>query len=56
MLVVGHDLGETCRRYDRFLLLNKTLIIDGYRAEIITTNNIQQPYGDGVFLLRNKEI
>ena len=56
MLVVGHDLGETSRRYDRFLLLNKNLIVDGYRAEIITTNNIQQPYGDGVFLLQNKEI
>jgi ABC-type Mn2+/Zn2+ transport system ATPase subunit len=56
LLVVGDDLGETSRRYDRFFLLNKTIIVDGYRAKIITTNNIQQPYREGVFLLQNNEV
>jgi manganese/iron transport system ATP-binding protein len=56
LLVIGHDLGETSRRYDRFLLLNKTIIADGSRSEVITANNIQQAYGDGVFLLQREII
>ncbi|MBD0262607.1 MAG: metal ABC transporter ATP-binding protein [Tolypothrix sp. Co-bin9] len=56
LLVIGHDLGETSRRYDRFLLLNKTIIADGSRAEVITTKNIQEAYGDGVFLLQREII
>lgn len=54
LLVIGHDLGEASRRYDRFLLLNKTLIADGSRSEVITSNNIQEAYGDGVFLLQRE--
>lgn len=51
LLVVGHELGEASRKYDRFLLLNKQLIAQGERTEVITAENIQKAYGDNVILL-----
>jgi manganese/iron transport system ATP-binding protein len=51
LLVVGHELRETRREYDRFLLINKTLIADGTRREVITPDNIQKAYGDNVIFL-----
>lgn len=51
LLVVGHELRETAREYDRFLLLNKTLIANGSRSEVITAKNLQQAYGDNVIFL-----
>ncbi|MBD2197291.1 MULTISPECIES: metal ABC transporter ATP-binding protein [Calothrix] len=56
LMVIGHDLGEVSRRYDRFLLLNKTIIADGNSAEVINAKNIQKAYGDGVFFLRSELI
>ena len=56
LLVVGHEIRETTRNYDRFLLINKTLIADGSRREVITANNIQKAYGDNViFFERNRD-
>ena len=56
LIVVGHELKETTRNYDRFLLINKTLIADGTQKEVITANNIQQAYGDNViFFEKNKD-
>ncbi len=56
LIVVGHELRETTRNYDRFLLINKTLIADGTQKEVITANNIQKAYGDNViFFERNTE-
>jgi manganese/iron transport system ATP-binding protein len=55
LLIVGHELRETSREYDRFLLINKTLIADGTRQQVITTENIQKAYGDNVIFLTNKE-
>lgn len=51
LLVVGHELRETAREYDRFLLINKTLIANGSRSEVITAENIQEAYGDNVIFL-----
>ncbi|MEA5536353.1 metal ABC transporter ATP-binding protein [Crocosphaera sp. XPORK-15E] len=51
LLVVGHELRETAREYDRFLLINKTLIANGSRKEVITAENLQQAYGDNVIFL-----
>lgn len=51
LLVVGHELKETSREYDRFLLINKKLIANGSRSEVITPENIQKAYGDNVILL-----
>jgi manganese/iron transport system ATP-binding protein len=51
LLVVTHDLGEVTRQYDRFLLINKQLIAEGSRNEVITADNIQKAYGDRVILV-----
>lgn len=52
LLVVGHELKETAREYDRFLLINKKLIANGCRTEVITPENLQQAYGDNVIFLQ----
>lgn len=53
LLVVGHELIETTRQYDQFLLINKRLIARGSRHEVITPDNIERAYGDNVILLRS---
>jgi manganese/iron transport system ATP-binding protein len=52
LLVIGHELGEVTRKYDQFLLMNKQLIAAGNPSEVITADNIQLAYGDGVILLQ----
>jgi manganese/iron transport system ATP-binding protein len=52
LLVVGHELAEASRQYDRFLLINKQLIANGSRSEVITSENIQKAYGDNVILIQ----
>ncbi len=54
LLVIGHELGEAARNYDRFLLINKQLIADGERSEVITADNIQRAYGDNVILVQRE--
>ncbi len=51
LLVVGHELREASREYDRFLLINKKLIANGSRSEVITPENLQLAYGDNIILL-----
>jgi manganese/iron transport system ATP-binding protein len=51
LLVVGHELREASRQYDRFLLINKKLIANGSRSEVITPQNLQRAYGDNIILL-----
>lgn len=51
LLVVGHELRETAREYDRFLLINKKLIANGSHSEVITPKNLQAAYGDNVIFL-----
>ncbi|MDY7019792.1 MAG: metal ABC transporter ATP-binding protein [Cyanobacteriota bacterium] len=51
LLVVGHDLGEISRQYDQFLLINKQMIANGSRSEVMTAENLQKAYGDNVILL-----
>lgn len=54
LLVIGHELGEASRKYDRFLLINKQIIADGSRSEVITADNIQRAYGDNVILMQRE--
>lgn len=54
LLIIGHELGEASRKYDRFLLINKQLIADGDRSEVITADNIQRAYGDSVILVQRE--
>ena len=55
LLVIGHELGEVTRKYDQFLLINKQLIAAGKPSEVITKENIQLAYGDGVILLQMRK-
>jgi len=55
LLVITHDLGSALDNYDRLLLLNKELIADGDRSEVITARNIQQAYGDSVILIQRED-
>lgn len=55
LLVIGHELGEVTRKYDQFLLMNKQLIAAGNPSEVITAENIQLAYGDGVILLQMRK-
>jgi len=45
LLVVSHDLGNTLARYDRLLLLNKSLIAVGDRQQVLTEANLEKAYG-----------
>ena len=55
LLVITHDLGSALENYDRLLLLNRELIADGDRDEVITTQNIKRAYGDSVILMQREE-
>lgn len=45
LLVCSHEWGQTLRRYDRLLLLNRTLLANGDPDTVMTLDNIQQAYG-----------
>ncbi len=51
LLVISHDLSETLSHYDRFLLLNQSLIAMGRDREVLTPANLQQAYGKKLNLL-----
>jgi len=55
LMVVGHELTEAARKYDRFLLINKEIIADGSGKEVITNDNIRRAYGDSMFLLHREK-
>ncbi len=44
LLVISHDLSETLKNYDQFLLLNQQLIAAGRQEEVLTAENISKTY------------
>ncbi|MEM6717638.1 MAG: ATP-binding cassette domain-containing protein, partial [Cyanobacteria bacterium P01_C01_bin.147] len=48
LLVINHDLGDSLAIYDQLLLLNKQLIAQGTRQEVVTSDNLEQAYGRGL--------
>ena len=48
LLVINHDLGDSLEIYDQLLLLNKRLIAQGPRCEVVTSENLDQAYGRGL--------
>ncbi|MGB0560557.1 MAG: metal ABC transporter ATP-binding protein [Spirulinaceae cyanobacterium] len=48
LLVISHDLGESLAIYDQLLLLNKRLIAQGTRHEVMTAANLERAYGRGL--------
>ena len=48
LLVISHDLGDSLAIYDQLLLLNKQLIAQGTRREVVTSDNLERAYGRGL--------
>ncbi|MEM1279999.1 MAG: metal ABC transporter ATP-binding protein [Cyanobacteria bacterium P01_H01_bin.152] len=48
LLVINHDLGDSLAIYDQLLLLNKQLIAQGTRQEVVTSDNLERAYGRGL--------
>lgn len=48
VLVISHDLGDSLAIYDQLLLLNRRLIAQGTRGEVVTSQNLEQAYGRGL--------
>lgn len=48
VLVVNHDLGESITHFDDLILLNRTLVASGPRAQVLNTENLTQAYGGHV--------
>jgi manganese/iron transport system ATP-binding protein len=45
LLVCSHEWGDTLNRYDRLLLLNRTLLANDAPQAVMTFENIQRAYG-----------
>jgi ABC-type Mn2+/Zn2+ transport system ATPase subunit len=45
LLVVNHDLGERLNRYDRLMLLNREIVAEGAKADVMTMDNLARAYG-----------
>lgn len=48
LLVCSHEWGESLNRYDRLLLLNQRLLANDTPAAVMTLENMQRAYGDGL--------
>ncbi|NEQ97490.1 MAG: metal ABC transporter ATP-binding protein [Cyanothece sp. SIO2G6] len=48
LMVINHDLGDSLAIYDQLLLLNKRLIAQGPRHEVVTSDNLERAYGRGL--------
>lgn len=45
LLVIGHDLKENLENYDRFILLNKSIVAVGKKETVLTLENLTLAYG-----------
>lgn len=48
LLVSSHDWGKSISQLDRMLLLNQRLIADGLPEQVMTTENLQRAYVNGM--------
>lgn len=48
LVVCSHEWGEALHRYDRLLLLNRTLLANDRPQAVMTLDNIQRAYGQGL--------
>jgi manganese/iron transport system ATP-binding protein len=48
LLVSSHEWGKALSHYDRLLLLNQRLIANGSPEQVMTLENIQRAYGEGL--------
>ena len=45
IVVCSHEWGKSLNRYDRLLLLNRTVLANGTPQDVMTAGNIQQAFG-----------
>ncbi|MBF2049236.1 MAG: metal ABC transporter ATP-binding protein [Leptolyngbya sp. IPPAS B-1204] len=50
LLICSHEWGEALDRYDRLLLLNRTLLANDTPKAVMTLDNIQRAYGENLQL------
>ncbi len=48
LMVCSHEWGDTLNRYDRLLLLNRTLLANDVPQAVMTFDNIQRAYGQSL--------
>lgn len=48
LMVCSHEWGDALNRYDRLLLLNRYLLADDIPQAVMTFDNIQRAYGQGL--------
>lgn len=48
LLVSCHEWGEALNHYDRLLLLNHSLVAEGVPDNVMTLENLQKAYGNGL--------
>jgi manganese/iron transport system ATP-binding protein len=48
LLICSHEWGDTLNRYDRLLLLNRTLLANDTPNAVMTLDNIQRAYGENL--------
>lgn len=48
LLVSSHEWGQALTNYDQLLLLNRHLVAQGSPQEVMTLENIQRAYGEGM--------
>lgn len=53
LLICSHEWGDALQRYDRLLLLNRTLLANDAPNAVMTLENIQRAYGENLQASRN---
>lgn len=48
LLVSSHEWGKALTHYDQLMLLNRELIAQGSPQDVMTLDNIQRAYGEGL--------
>ncbi|HEY9879418.1 MAG TPA: metal ABC transporter ATP-binding protein [Leptolyngbyaceae cyanobacterium] len=48
VLVVNHDLGESITHFDDLILLNRAVVANGVREQVLNHDNLQRAYGGHV--------
>jgi len=55
LLVCSHEWGDSLRRYDRLLLLNRQLLANDHPDQVMTLENIQRAYGSNLSPVHRSE-
>jgi zinc transport system ATP-binding protein len=53
LILVSHDLSVVSRHADRVICLNRRIVCQGARAEVLTPDNLQAIYGAGAHVFRH---